>query len=147
MSRTASETVKPKRVSITGQRDVLNVTGYEFDFNNFHYCWVNDFINTGNTDNIQKYVAAGYEFCIRTPSTSVGEAKVDKPSSMTDNRITMPVGNGRTGYLMRVPLEYYNEDVESYNDRVDQNEKEWRDRLVNEGNAAGLYGKISVQKT
>jgi hypothetical protein len=133
MSRRAAEE-KQKRVPINGQRNHFSDEG--LDTKNFHYCWVNDVINN-NDDNTYKYVQAGYEFVLKDEGGKY-ITDPDRGSSMTGLKVSKPVGAGRTAFLMRVPIELYEQDLEAYHAEIDNREAETIRR--NEGQ----YGTVEV---
>ena len=90
--------VRPKRLSVSEQRDKLNVLG--LDTNNFYYRWVNDV-----DERLLTFKTAGYEFVQKSEVKSLGDPTVDS-SLGTDSRIRKGVGGGRIAYLMKIPLEY-----------------------------------------
>lgn len=63
----------------------------------YHYCWPLD--RPGNLERMQR---AWYEFV----------------TDSNGNKMTVPAGRGDTHYLMRVKQEYYNEEVEIAQSRV-----------------------------
>ena len=136
MSIRKSGEEKKKRVSINGDRHHFEAGG--LDTENFHYCWVNDLINH-DADNIQKYIDAGYDFVLKDESGKY-VTEPDRGSTMTGLKVSKPVGVGRTAFLMRVPNEYYNQDLEEYNSKVDAAEQAWKEQKRDNG----LYGNVEV---
>lgn len=103
MTRESRESqARPKRVSVSDQRDKLNVLG--LDTNNFYYRWVNDI-----DDRLLTFKNAGYEFVQKSEVKSLGDPTVDS-SLGTDSRLRKGVGGGRIAYLMKLPLEFKQED-------------------------------------
>jgi hypothetical protein len=126
---------KEKRVPINGNRNHFSDEG--LDTKNFHYCWVNDIINQQD-DNIYTYLRAGYEFVL-TDDKGNYITDPDRGSSMTGLKKSKPVGAGRTAFLMRVPIEIYNQDLEEYHAEIDNREVETIRR--NEGQ----YGSVEIK--
>lgn len=91
---------RPKRVPMAGNRDVLTVQGKD---PNYHYHYFSD-IDT----RIQKALAAGYEF-VDAKDVKLAVSAVDATSDM-GSVAKKVVGNGTVAYLMRIPMEWYNED-------------------------------------
>lgn len=123
---------RPARIPIHGYRNVLDVTGQEAGW---HYCWVNDY-------NVDKYQDGGYEFV--THEVTVGHAKVNS-GSQVGAKVSKAVGNGVTAFLMRLPEEYYNEELAALNEKVDASEETMK-ALLNSGKD-GQYGKVSISSS
>jgi hypothetical protein len=125
------ETAKPtkrERNSITGTRTKLSLTGEE---PGFHYAWIND-------ENVGTAEDAGYEYV--SHAIKVGNRHVNV-SEMSGSKISRNVGGGTIAYLMRVPQEWYDEDMEAeQRSKVDASEE----RIFIENNSNGLNGGISV---
>ncbi len=121
---------KPKRKernSITGTRTKLSLEGCEAGF---HYAWINDeYVGTAED--------AGYEFV--SHAIKVGNRHIDV-SQMQGSRISRNVGGGVVAHLMRVPQEWYDQDM-----REEQEQK--CDALVKQIfvdiNSNGLTGALS----
>lgn len=77
--------------------------------------------------------AAGYEFV--ESNEQLGDERVAEASSM-GSRVSKPVGGGTTGYLMRIPMEYYEEDQAAKAARVDATET-----TMNPDASKGQYGE------
>lgn len=123
---------RPKRVPINGFRDMLTVEGQEAGW---HYCWVNDV-------QVDRYLAAGYEYV--SHEVVVGSKKIDS-ASQTGGKVVKAVGNGVTAYLMRVPQEYYEEDMRSLQDHIDANEMAMRSALNSRQD--GQYGEVKIEQS
>lgn len=122
---------RDQRVPINGNRSVLDVLGKE---DGYHYCWVND-------HNVDKFLDAYYEFVVH--AVTVGHTKIDAASA-DGAKVSKKVGNGLVAYLMRIPAEYYNEDVKAMNQKVDELEGSMRENLNN--NKDGLTGKVEIAR-
>src|SRR5690606_30738208 len=59
-------------------------------------------------DNVQAMQEQGYEFVVKD-SVQVGDKRVNVPSSQGEHQ-TISLGGGRTGYVMRIKKEWYEED-------------------------------------
>lgn len=123
---------RPQRTPIHGLRDKLSVKGQE---PGFHYVWVNDY----NTDS---YEQGGYEFV--THAVQVGDKHIES-SKVSSGRVSMPVGNGITGFLMRIPQEYYEEDQAELQNDISEKESAMKQDL-NSGQD-GRYGKFELGST
>ena len=95
---------------------------------------------------VDKYRLGGYEFVYWTDLTEeneqVGDSRLNADSPM-ESRVSKNVGNGVTGFLMKIPLEYYAEDKSSKDKRTDELEAAMKTQL-NSGNN-GTYGKVQIQ--
>lgn len=90
------------RVPVSGPRDILTVT---FKDPNYFYRWVKDL-----PGRIQRFETAGYVI-VTDKAPEVGQRTVDSGSRL-GSAVTRKDG-GNTLILMRIPLEWYNEDQES----------------------------------
>jgi hypothetical protein len=125
---------KPSRVS-NGRRDVLTVRGLK-DQDQFHYHWFND-IN----DNISRRQEEGYVFVDKF-GKSVGDTTVDSARG-TDSLMKKSVGLGTIAYLMKIPLDIYQEyKAEEQRERVDEIEAE----MKRSSREAGRYGTIEINR-
>lgn len=110
-----------KRVPL-GQRNVLS-------FNNmdpgFQYRVINDV-----DDRLERAVNAGYEFV--EGDAKIGDEMAGDPEQM-DSRVTKHVGNGTTGYLMRIKKEWYKEDQIEKQKEVDERVKSLTPDMENQG--------------
>ena len=130
-SVSAPRTGRKKRTPINGYRDVLKVDGQD---PNYHYAWIGD-------NMVPKFEAADYEFV--THDVVVGDRKINAASQL-GSKISMPSGNGRTLFLMRQLLEYYNEDMAAYHAEIDAGEATMIGNLTKE---AGRYGTVEMDVT
>lgn len=94
---------KPVRVSLAQQKNIL--THPEANDPNFNYRVVVDY--KSKPGRIEKFKKAGYVHVIS--GENMGDDDVMKPKKL-GSKVTVPVGNGETGYLMKIPKEYYLED-------------------------------------
>lgn len=122
---------RPRRNPVNGTRDVLNVQGQE---EGYHYCWVNE-------DNVPRYEQASYEFV--THEVRIGDKLINNASQM-GGKVSKAVGNGVTGYLMRVLDEYYKADMAALAADIDELEGTMKAEL-NSG-ADGQYGKVEISQ-
>jgi len=68
---------------------------------------------------INDALAAGYQFIMS--DGQVGDERCADPSKM-GSYVTKSVGGGRIGYLMAIPEEFYNEDQQAKQQKVDESE-------------------------
>lgn len=94
---------KPKRVSIADQRNIL--THPEANDPNYMYRVVVDY--KSKPGRIQKFKNAGYVHV--QSGEGMGDDAAGKPTKL-GKQVSVPVGNGETGYLMKIPKEYFDED-------------------------------------
>ncbi len=123
---------RPKRVPISGYRNILSVQGQE---PGWHYCWVNE-------DKVPRHEQAWYEFV--THDVVIGDRRVNAASQI-GGKISLAVGNHLTGYLMRVPQEAYDEDMELLQQELDAKDAAMRSAL-NSG-TDGQYGKVEITQS
>jgi hypothetical protein len=117
---------RPKRIPITGFRNKLTVEGQEAGF---HYAWIRD-------DFISRAESSAYEFVVH-------EVKVGDATMMAvGGKISVPGGNGVTLFLMRVPQEYYDGDMDEMAADIDEKEADMY-RQLNSGKD-GQYGKVEL---
>lgn len=116
-------TTRESRIPVAGPRDILTVAGKD---PNYSYRWVKDL-----PGRIQRFLDGGYE--IVNHDAQVGQKAVDSGSRL-GTAITRLDG-ANTLVLMRIPLEWYNEDQERKQAEIDAVE----DSLRNDGgNNQGL---------
>lgn len=123
-------TTRPRRASINGTRNVLNVSGKDPEF---EYRIVND---TG--DRIQQMQGIGYEL-VQDAGVTVGDRRVANPTK-EGSPVKVSVGGGTQAYLMRIKKEWYNEDQEKKQAYVRETEK----GIIREAKKNADYGDIKV---
>jgi hypothetical protein len=123
---------RPQRNSINGSRDKMSVKGLE---EGFHYVWVNDY-------NVDTFLAGSYDFV--THDVVVGDKHINF-ASQEGGRISMPVGNGIYGFLMRIPNEYYEEDLQAQQRDIDERENAMQKELNSKTD--GRYGKVELSQS
>ena len=80
------------------------------DQNFFYYV-----VNSRRPGRLQKFINAGYEFCYDEHRERVeGVAE----TTQMDSRVTMDMGHGDVGYLMRLPMELHLQDVATKRDKT-----------------------------
>ena len=94
---------KPKRVSLADQRNVL--THPEANDPGYMYRVVVDY--KSKPGRVTKFKNAGYVHVLS--GENMGEDAAGKPTKI-GAKVMVPTGNGETGYLMKIPKEYYDED-------------------------------------
>jgi hypothetical protein len=115
-----------------GGRDVLSVDGIN-DQDQFHYHWVNDI-----GDRLYQRFKEGYDF-VEKGGLSAGDITVESARG-TDSLLKKGVGRGVTAYLMKIPIEIYNEYSAEKRKQVADSVEEIR----GSGKQSGSYGEIKI---
>jgi hypothetical protein len=110
MSRVAKN--RPTRTPL-GARNRLTFKG--LDTKNFFHRVITD-----KDDRLDRALEAGYEFV--EAEGKLGDVRVAE-GTVPGAKVAKPVGNGETGYLMRIPREFYNEDQAAKAAEVNKIEK------------------------
>lgn len=131
-TKVTSETrVRTRRSPLEGGRDKLAVANQD---PNFVYRWVND--TPGRIDELRE---RGYE--VVTSDVEVGQSKVDRGSKVGSAPV-IQAGGGITAVLMRIPREWYNEDLAAKASENDAMEAAMRTRAKQ----AGDYGSVNITR-
>jgi len=112
MSKAPNRPERTAQRTPLGQRNRLSFGNLDPDF---VYRVVND-----KDSRLKDAQAAGYEFVVS--DEKLGDIRVAEGSSM-DSRVAKPVGGGVTGYLMRIPKEFYDEDQTAKYDKINKSEE------------------------
>lgn len=136
---TRKSTTKPKRVPVSGARDILNVNNMK---ETHKYRWVNDIDNR-----IQRFQDAGYQFVtadghLEDDRPIAGEESLHNTKQQSKGVVFKNVGKGITSFLMAIPKEYYKEDQDSKQSRIDQTES----ALKNASGQDGRYGDVDISR-
>jgi len=115
-----------------GGRDVLSLDGIN-DQDQFHYHWVNDV-----GDRLYQRFKEGYDF-VEKGGVSAGDITVESARG-TDSLMKKGVGRGVTSYLMKIPMDLYDE----YQSEKRQKVAESVEEIRGSGKQAGVYGEIKV---
>jgi len=115
-----------------GGRDVLSLDGIN-DQDQFHYHWVNDV-----GDRLYQRFKEGYDF-VEKGGVSAGDITVESARG-TDSLMKKGVGRGVTAYLMKIPMDLYDE----YQSEKRQKVAESVEEIRGSGKQAGVYGEIKV---
>ena len=103
----------------------------------FKQRWVSDY-----PGRIEKFLLAGYAF-VRKEGAKLSTEQIQDPSMMDDSCIRRVVnkslaeGSGRHGYLMEIPLEWWNDDQDAKMKKLDKSEEDIDPYKLVKGN---LYG-------
>ncbi len=125
---------RPVRVPVSGQRNILTVNGKD---PNYAYRFVND-IDHGMR--IEMFKQGGWEVVDRGTEIKVGDKVVDQGSGV-GSTVTRYVGQGITAILMRIPLEWYEEDQAAKAAKLDEVEESMQDPSI-----TGNYGSVSINR-
>lgn len=125
-------TARTTRVPVT-ERNILSVKGKE---EGYHYRIVND---TG--DRVQQLMDAGYEI-VDASSVQIGDKRINS-SSPEGTQAQVSVGGGTKAFVMRQKLEWYKEDQDAKQARVNQLE----DTMTQTAGASGLSGSIKLSRS
>lgn len=120
--------VRPKRVPVSGARDILTVQNLP---QGKVARWVND-----KDDRTFKFLQGGWQF-VTDKGVTVGEKTVEASRSV-GTVVHRPVGQGTTAYLMVIDKEWYEADQESKANELDSVEADMY-RNLNNGED-GTYG-------
>lgn len=121
----------PKRGSVNGVRNRLNVKNRD---PNYVYRIVNDI-----DDRVSELMDVGYEI---DTSTKVGDKRAGAPSSAPGTPVTVSLGQGDKGVVMRIKRELFEE-------RKLEKEQLVREReaaLQNPTQNGADYGKVSLKR-
>jgi hypothetical protein len=123
---------RPQRVPINGERDVITARGIK---PNFHACWVNE-------KNVPRFLNAGYTF-VDYEGVTFGSYHVQQGNPL-GARYCRDMGGGVYGYLMEIPLEYYNEDRQAEQAALEKS----MEALNTEAREQGLdHGKVTITRS
>lgn len=123
---------RPKRTPIHGHRNKLTLVGEE---PGWHYCVVNE-------DNVFKYEQAGYEFV--THALQIGDKHIDAAQEV-GGKLSLKVGNGLTGYIMRCLDEDFEEEMRLIDEDTNSRESELFQSLNSKED--GKYGEVKVEQS
>lgn len=117
MANTKTEAVtreRKQRIPVSGPRDILTVSKKD---PNYMYRWVKDL-----PGRVQRFIEGGYE--IVNHEADIGQRTVDSGSRLGSAVTRLDGAN--TLVLMRIPLEWYNEDQEAKQREIDAVEDSMR---------------------
>ena len=115
-----------------GGRDILTVADLP-DQDKFHYHWINDV-----GDSLYTRFKEGYDF-VEKGGLSAGDITVESARG-TDSLLKKGVGMGMTAYLMKIPIELYEEYEAERRDKVAESVEE----IKGSGRETGTYGKVDI---
>ena len=118
---------RPKRTPL-GARNRLSFPISEKDRSEYEYRVIND-----QDDRLARAQEAGYEFV--QSDQKLGDMRVAEADMLGAN-VAKPVGGGTVGYLMRIKKEYYDEDQQAKEAKLQELEK-----AMKPNKAASQYGE------
>lgn len=127
---------RPTRIPMSGSRLRMELPEDEKDPAYF-YKWIGD----NATGQLHRAKQAGFEHVTKDEFPSYGMIDVDSASS-PDSIISMPGGDKITMYLMKQPIEFYNEDKAEMDALTDAREADMKKNLNSGMN--GTYGKVDI---
>ena len=119
------------RRSPLARKNVLTVVGKE---DGFQYRIVND-----TEDRVTGLIDQGYEV-VSSTKVQIGDKRVSK-ATPEGSVVSMSVGGGKRGVLVRIPDEFYQEDQKIKQDYVAETE-----RATKADALSGTYGKLEVTR-
>ena len=119
------------RRSPLARKNVLTVVGKE---DGYEHRIVND-----TEDRVANLIDQGYEV-VSSSKIQIGDKRVSK-ASPEGSVVSMSVGGGKRGILMRIPTEFYNEDQKIKQDYVAETERATKADAAN-----GMYGKLETTR-
>ena len=127
-----------KRVALGVTKNILGVYGK--DDKHFHYRWIRDI-----GSRIMMALQGGYTHCNKDEVTVDSTSEVDlgdKCSIVSDRK------NGEKSFLMKIPLEFYNEDQEAKEAGIRDSEEGLRGQAVGQSanGQTQAYGDIRIGK-
>ena len=128
------EAQRPPRVPLGGFRDILTLQNTD---PNYHYHWALDMSEKGTQ--IARCMQAGYEFVRPEEGVVVGEASVFKTEGV-GSVLRVPGGGGMFHYLLKLPIEFFKEDMDRHQERVDMTEQS----IKNQGKNDSFYGDVRI---
>ncbi len=124
------------RVPMGGFRDILSVANKD---PNYHYTWPLDLSENGTQ--IARFLQAGYEFVRSEEQAIIGEASVYQTENI-GSVYRVPGGGGYYHYLMKIPMEFYEDDKRRHSEVVDRSER----ALTGKFSEEGFYGSMNMER-
>lgn len=124
-------TERKTRIPVSGNRNILTLENLDPAYN---YRWVNDV-----EGRLNRFVAGGWAFATKTGE--VGDRTADS-SSGTSSVVSKEVGAGVTAYLMRIKMEWFEEDKAAKAAQIDKSEESMKRQLNSKEDAS--YGKVTI---
>ena len=128
---------RPERIPLDGSRTRLALDEAKLD-PAFHYKWVNDV-----DDRIMRYQNAYYEHVSGEEGLQIGQRSIDSSTGEVASVVSRDGGGGITVYLMKIPIEYYNEDKAVKEEATERRADAFKQSL-NSGQE-GIYGGVKFE--
>jgi len=128
---------RPERIPLDGSRTRLALDENALD-PAFHYKWVNDV-----DDRIMRYKNAYYEHVSGEEGLKIGQRSIDSSTGELASVVSRDGGKGITVYLMKIPVEYYNEDKAVKEEKTERRADALKQSL-NSGQE-GMYGGVKFE--
>lgn len=139
---------KPRRVPVSGLRDILAVYGKEKDM---AYRFVKDSDEGGSR--IQRFKRGGYEFTDGSDKgkITIGEECVYSSKKSNGTIIRYPVEADKHGrpqylYLMEIRKDWYDEDQAAKQDAIDETENQITAKKDPDSDKLGQYGQVKIER-
>lgn len=130
----AHGTERPTRIPMSGSRKRMHVDPDLFP--DFHIAWIND-----NKDLVYRAKRAGYEHVMVDEIPGWGNSDPDS-GSPTDSMVSMKVGASMVAYLMKLPIELWEEDQQTKREENEARTSSMKQEL-NSGKE-GTYGQVEI---
>lgn len=131
---------KPKRVPVSGLRDIMTVLNKDTDY---VYRWVVDLDERGGR--ILTYERAGYSL-VESDSVEVGADAVYK-TRQEGSIVRLPTGGGKFSYLMRINKAWYKQDQKAKQDAIQETEDAIMRTRDSSDKDSGQYGKVKISRS
>lgn len=125
---------RPERIPLDGSRTRLALDEDKLD-PAYHYKWVNDV-----DDRIMRYKNAYYEHVSGEEGLTIGQRSIDSSTGELASVVSRDGGKGITVYLMKIPVEFYNEDKAAKEELTERRADAFKQSL-NSGQE-GMYGDV-----
>jgi len=126
-----------QRTPVSGTRDILTVVGKNPEF---YYRFIEDKDDGGAR--IWKFKQAGYEFVNYDEVSGIGQDAVYNVENI-GSVVAVPNGSGNFMFLMKLPMEYYEEDKAAKAAAIDESEASMK-RKRSSGADDGQYGEVKL---
>ena len=127
-----------ERIPLSGSRTRLALNEDKLD-PAFHYKWVNDV-----GEKIQRFYDAGYVNVSGEEGIEIGQRSIDSSTGGLASVVSRDGGGGVTAYLMKQPIEFYNEDKAAKEALTEQRAESMKQSL-NSGQD-GTYGEVTFSQ-
>jgi hypothetical protein len=128
----------PERIPLDGSRTRLAIDETKTD-PAFHYKWINDV-----DDKIQRYMQAGYVNVGAEEGLIIGQRSIDASTGELASVVSRDGGKGITVYLLKQPIEFFNEDKAAKEEATERRADALKTSLNSGQN--GTYGDVNFDK-